>query len=316
MMSCTEARNLMVLYMGGLLDPLRRVQLEGHVDICADCQQEYEAARLGFQLLLELYPPMEMDVEGFVAKVEGFLPEDAPPQVLTAPRWLAGIAGVALLIGAIASACSLMGVGEVGAAAGMATVSRMGEGVASSAARLPRLYPGDEVETGKESTVILEIGRNGMVRVFENTSLGLIGARWGLAADLGLEMGQIEVVLQPGLQNMTVSTPGGTMRVVGPKCRVQVIPNGHSPGVCMVRLEVNSGTVEWSGEWGLDTVTMGWGAEAAPGARPTFYRIESFAADDVTESPLQGLPEEAIEGVGTGGQSDDAEAAATEPSGS
>ena len=288
-MACTEARDLMVLYMGGLLDPLRRVELESHVDICGDCQQQYEAVRVGFQLMLELYPPMEMDVEGFVAKVDGFLPDEPPPKVLAAPRWLLGLAGLALLIGLVMSAGSLIGAGEVGGAAGTVTVSRMGEGVPAGVKQHTRLHPGDTMETGPGGKSILHIGRHVMVALFENTSVRLVGSRGGLEADLDLERGQIEIVLQR-FQRMTVFTPAGRMRVAGTKFRVHVIPDGHSPGVLLVSLEALSGSVEWSGDWGLDTITSGTRAEATPGFRPRLYPIPSFADESLAEpSPSASL---------------------------
>ena len=288
-MACTEARDLMVLYMGGLLDPLRRVELESHVDICGDCQQQYEAVRVGFQLMLELYPPMEMDVEGFVAKVDGFLPDEPPPKVLGAPRWLLGLAGLALLIGLVMSAGSLIGAGEVGGAAGTVTVSRMGEGVPADVKQHTRLHPGDTMETGPGGKSILHIGRHVMVALFENTSVRLVGSRGGLEADLDLERGQIEIVLQR-FQRMTVFTPAGRMRVAGTKFRVHVIPDGHSPGVLLVSLEALSGSVEWSGDWGLDTITSGTRAEATPGFRPRLYPIPSFADESLAEpSPSASL---------------------------
>jgi hypothetical protein len=282
-MACTEARDLMVLYMGGLLDPLRRVELESHVDVCGDCQQQYEAARLGFQLMLELYPPIEMDVEGFVAKVDGFLPDEPPPKVLAAPRWLLGLAGLALLIGLVMSVGSLIGAGEVDAVAGTVTVSRMGEGVPTDVKQHTRLHPGDTMETGYGGKSILHIGRQVMVTLFEGTSVRLVGSRGGLEADLDLERGQIEVAVLLGFQRLTVFTPAGRMRVAGTKFRVRVIPDGHSPGVPLVSLEVLSGSVEWSGDWGLDTITSGTCAEATPGFRPRLYPIPSFADESSTE---------------------------------
>jgi len=289
MMACTEARNLMVLYMGGLLDPLRRVELESHVDICGDCQQQYEAVRLGFQLMLELYPPIEMDVEGFVAKVDGFLPDEPPPKVLAAPRWLFGLAGLALLIGLVMSAGSLIGAGEVDGAAGTVTLSRMGEGVPADAKQHTRLHPGDTMKTGPGGRSILHIGRHVMVVLFENTSVRLVGSGGGLEADLDLERGQIEIVFQR-FQRMTVFTPAGRMRVAGTKFRVHVMPDGHSPGVPLVSLQALSGSVEWSGDWGLDTITSGTRAEATPGFRPRLYPIPSFADESSPEpSPSASL---------------------------
>lgn len=290
MISCPEARDLMVLYMGGLLDPLRRVQLEGHVDACADCQQEYEAVRLGYQLILEFYPPVEMDVEGFVAKVDGLLPDEPPPKVPAAARWLVALAGFALLLGLAASAGSLVGAGEVSATDGLAGVLRMGGEHSSKAQKHARLYPGDTVDTGSDGTCIFVIGRYARVTLLDDTSVRLIGSRGGLLADLEIDAGDMKAVVQRGLQTLTVFTPAGRMKVTG-TARIQVTPDAHSPGGPLVSLEVNSGTVEWAGEWGLDTIVADMRAEATPGSRPLIRPMPASPGQGDEEILYEMFPE-------------------------
>jgi len=125
MMGCPEAKSLMVLYVGGLLDPIRRVQLESHVDVCSQCQQEYELIRVGLRVVLELSSPIEIDTEGFVAKIVGALPEKPPARVSKAPRWMGVVGALAIVLGTVVSFASLVGVGKIEGARGPVRLVRM-----------------------------------------------------------------------------------------------------------------------------------------------------------------------------------------------
>jgi len=142
--------------------------------------------------------------------------------------------------------------------------------------RQARLYPGDRVETGVGGVLRMKLGNKVHVKVDEQTCLRVTGSGGGLAGNVEVVSGEVEVVAWKDITGFTVFTPAGRLQAVGTKFKVKVDPDGGGFGIALVTVEVFSGKVEWSGDWGLETIPSGTGAVGKPEGRPVKYDIEPY----------------------------------------
>jgi predicted anti-sigma-YlaC factor YlaD len=103
-MTCSTARDLLPLYVGGDLLESRLAETEAHLDSCAPCRAEYEALRRTRELVQEMsVPAIDLAAE---QKIWDSIRKDLPvsrrtgvarPRLLSAARYAAlWIGGVAL----------------------------------------------------------------------------------------------------------------------------------------------------------------------------------------------------------------------------